>query len=159
MLKLTSSFSKKVPVVGADFSSQSYHAAVEVELPDGLSPEQLRQRIHETFDLVRQSVESELQGGNVASPAPVPATPTASTTPVPANQPRQQPASNNAKASARQLGFITDLALRRKLSPRALEPVVQSRFRVGTLSDLTRKQASEFIDHFDDITAELARAA
>ncbi len=158
MLKLTSSFSKKVPVAGADFSSQSYHAAVEVELPDGLSPEQLRQRIHETFDLVRHSVESELQGGNVATSAPVPASPAASTAPVPASQSRQQP-TNGAKASARQLGFITDLALRRKLSPRALEPVVQSRFRVGTLSDLTRKQASEFIDHFDDITAELARAA
>ena len=158
MLKLTSSFSKKVPVVGADFSSQSYHAAVEVELPDGLSPEQLRQRIHETFDLVRQSVESELRGGNVASPTQVPAASTASTAPAPASQPRQSPA-NGAKASAKQLGFITDLALRRKLSPRALEPVVQSRFRVGTLSDLTRKQASEFIDHFDDITAELARAA
>ena len=158
MLKLTSSFSKKVPVVGADFSSQSYHAAVEVELPDGLTPEQLRQRIHETFDLVRQSVESELRAGNVASPVPVPVAPAASTAPAPAGQPRQSPA-NGAKASARQLGFITDLALRRKLSPRALEPVVQSRFRVGTLSDLTRKQASEFIDHFDDITAELARAA
>ena len=156
MLKLTSSFSKKVPVAGADFSSQSYHAAVEVELPDGLTPEQLRQRIHETFDLVRQSVEAELRAGNVATPAPVPAASTTST--APASPSRQQPA-NGAKASARQLGFITDLALRRKLSPRALEPVVQSRFRVSTLSDLTRKQASEFIDHFDDITAELARAA
>ena len=46
MLKLNSSYSKKVPVEGQDFSSQSYHASVEVELPDGwevrLAPSSVR---------------------------------------------------------------------------------------------------------------------
>ena len=36
MLKLNASYSKKVPVEG-DYTSQSYHASIEVELPDGLS--------------------------------------------------------------------------------------------------------------------------
>jgi len=36
MLKLNASYSKKVPADG----SQSYHASIEVELPDGLSSEQ-----------------------------------------------------------------------------------------------------------------------
>ena len=61
MLKLNASYSKKVPAEG-EYSSQSYHASVEVELPDGLTPEQLQGRIHETFDLVRNSVEVELHG-------------------------------------------------------------------------------------------------
>ncbi len=54
MLKLNASYSKKVPAEG-EYSSQSYHASVEVELPDGLTPEQLQGKIHETFDLVRNS--------------------------------------------------------------------------------------------------------
>ena len=57
MLKLNASYSKKVPAEG-EYSSQSYHASIEVELPDGLSQEQLQGRIHETFAMVRESVES-----------------------------------------------------------------------------------------------------
>ena len=59
MLKLNASYSKKVPAEG-EYTSQSYHASVEVKLPDGLSGEALQARIHETFDLVRNSVEAEL---------------------------------------------------------------------------------------------------
>jgi len=61
MLKLNASYSKKVPAEG-EYSSQSYHAQIEVELPDGLTTEQLQSRIHETFEMVRNSVEAELHG-------------------------------------------------------------------------------------------------
>ena len=62
MLKLNTSYSKKVPVEGQEYSSQSFHASVEVELSDGMTAEQIKTRIHDTFELVRQSVESELNG-------------------------------------------------------------------------------------------------
>ena len=61
MLKLNASYSKKVPAEG-EYSSQSYYASIEVELPDGLSSEQLNSKIHETFEMVRNSVEAELHG-------------------------------------------------------------------------------------------------
>ena len=77
MLKLNASYSKKVPA-DTEYSSQSYHASVEVELPDGLTPEQLNAKIRETFALVRDSVETELhnepsnvQNSNVP-PLPIP---------------------------------------------------------------------------------------
>ena len=54
MLKLNASYSKKVPADG-EYTSQSYHASVEVELPDGLNQNQLQTRIHETFALVKES--------------------------------------------------------------------------------------------------------
>ena len=54
MLKLNASYSKKVPAEG-EYSSQSYHASIECELPDGLNANQLQERIHDTFELVRQS--------------------------------------------------------------------------------------------------------
>ena len=63
MLKLNASYSKKVPA-DTEYSSQSCHASIEVEIPDGLTAEQLQNRIHETFDLVRNSVETELHGSN-----------------------------------------------------------------------------------------------
>ena len=50
MLKLNASYSKKVPADG-EYTSQSYHASIEVELSDGLSAEQLNNKIHETETL------------------------------------------------------------------------------------------------------------
>jgi len=57
MLKLNASYSKKIPAK-EQFSSQSYHASIETELPDNMSLEQLRERIHGTFALVRETVEA-----------------------------------------------------------------------------------------------------
>ena len=66
MLKLNASYSKQVPSEG-EYTSQSYHASIEVELPDGLNSEQLNGKIHETFALVRNSVEAELHGANAVT--------------------------------------------------------------------------------------------
>ena len=67
MLKLNASYSKKVPAEG-EYSSQSYHASIEVELSDGLTANQIQDRIHETFAMVRDSVEAELHGNGTANP-------------------------------------------------------------------------------------------
>ena len=66
MLKLNAAYSKKVPAEG-EYTSQSYHASIEVELPDGLSQEQLHDKIHATFAMVRESVEAELTGKSPAN--------------------------------------------------------------------------------------------
>ena len=67
MLKLNASFSKKVPAE-EQFSSKSFHAAIEVELPDGLTQQQLQEKIHNTFQLVERSVETEISGEAVTVP-------------------------------------------------------------------------------------------
>ena len=59
MLKLNTSYSKKVPAE-SEYSSKSYHASIEMELPDGLTEAQIKERIHGTFDLVRETVETEI---------------------------------------------------------------------------------------------------
>ena len=61
MLKLNASYSKKVPTQ-EKFSSESYLACIEVELPTGQTAQQLQDKIHETFELVKASVESEIAG-------------------------------------------------------------------------------------------------
>ena len=61
MLKLNAAYSKKVPA-DTEYSSQSFHASVEVELPDGLTPEQLDAKIRE-MESPSASVPTSLSAG------------------------------------------------------------------------------------------------
>jgi len=138
MLKLNASYSKKVPAEG-EYSSQSYHASVEVELPDGLTPEQLQGRIHETFDLVRNSVEVELHGkspGNSSDFQPE----NPSKRGVTSN--RSEGRKNDVPASPKQLQYLLDLARQRGVTPQQ----IAGQFQVSSIRDLTRKQCSDLID-------------
>ena len=71
MIKVCTSFAKKIPAE-AEYSSQQFHASIEVELSDGLAAEELQERIHRAFDLVRSSVESELAGRTSDKPVSLP---------------------------------------------------------------------------------------
>ena len=146
MLKLNASYSKKVPA-DTEYSSQSYHASVEVELPDGLTPEQLNAKIRETFALVRDSVEVELhseptntQNSNVP-PLPIP----------PAQPQQNKPAySRNGKASdtpasPKQIKFLLDLARQNGYTAEQLK----ARFNVPALESLTKTQCSRAIDELN----------
>ena len=148
MLKLTAAYSQKVPA-DIEFSSQSYHASVEVELPDGLTPEQLDAKIHETFALVRDSVEAELEN-TVRQPS------AASQTPPTQSQPDQHEnlAQNAAKpaygkkpatdalASPKQIKFLLDLARQNGYTVEQLK----AKFGVSVLEELSRTQCSRAID-------------
>ena len=140
MLKLNASYSKKIPVPGQEFSSQSFHASVELELSDSLAQEDLRRRIHDTFTLVRDSVETELNGK-----APATETPTAG---APAKVPAlTQPA---VKASNKQVKFITDLAQAQGIGLAQLNAQVRKLYGVDGIYDLDRKQASKLLDSLQD---------
>ena len=114
MLKLNASFSKKVPAE-VEFSSKSYHASIEVELSDGLSSEQLQYKIHETFEMVKQSVENEING--VAQP-----TSKYNNSTIPyqqignRNNQQQQGGNNNAQATSKQLKYLNDLAKKKNIN-------------------------------------------
>ena len=140
MLKLNASYSKKVPA-GEEYSSQSYHASVEVELPDGLSPDQLQTRIHETFDLVRNSVEVELHG---KTPVNYGGCPTAG---APRNGPQRSRSGarqNEVPASPKQLSYLLDLARQRGITPQQ----IAARFQVPDIQHLSRQQCSDQINEW-----------
>ena len=128
MLKLNASYSKKVPAEG-EYSSQSYHASVEVELPDGMTSAQLNEKIHDTFDLVRKSVESELAGDTFHATAP-------QTKPVPQAVP----------ASEKQISYLLSLAARRGITPQQ----IAEQFGVADIQHLTKKQCSEIINSWKE---------
>ena len=132
MLKLNASYSKKVPAEG-EYTSQNYHASVEVELPDGLTQDQLQSRIHETFEMVRNSVEAELhgktpiqQGGNVSQNTP------------------NQPVQGSTPASPKQINYLLTLASRRGITPQQI--AVQN--NVANINQLSKKQCSALIEQW-----------
>ena len=143
MLKLNASYSKKVPAEG-EYTSQSYHASIEVELPDGLKSEQLNGKIHETFALVRNSVEAELHGVTPAVPVTAtPATPQGGNTGS-YNHGRKGNSNNDVPASPKQIKFLLDLARNCGITPEQ----IKARFGVAVLEALTRTQCSRAIDEF-----------
>ena len=122
MLKLNAAFAKKVPAEG-EYSSKSYHASIEVELPDGLSPEQLQERIHNTFAMVRESVEAEIGSGTAVDKPQT-------------NQRFQRVSArgkrdtslDNTPASNKQLSYLLDLAQTNGIHPDTLAERAGSKY-------------------------------
>jgi hypothetical protein len=142
MLKLTASYSKKVPVAGQDYSSQSYHAAVEVEIPDGLTQQQLDARIHDTFEMVRGSVESEL---NTETSRPVRRfEPVGNGNRAPSRQ--ANGGKSNQAASGKQIGYLRDIAVRQGITSEQLDDEANRMFGAADIGSLTRQEASQMID-------------
>ncbi len=137
MLKLNASYSKKVPAEG-EYSSQSYHASIEVELPDGLSQEQLQGRIHETFELVRESVEAELGGKNSAEKRDFGGQNRS-------NNPTQR--GTIVPASSKQIQYLLDLARGRGVTSQQ----IAQQFNVPTVNDLTKRQCSDLINSWKGV--------
>ncbi|UDQ98409.1 hypothetical protein AAEX28_04960 [Lentisphaerota bacterium WC36G] len=133
MLKLHASYSKKVPAE-EKYSSHSFHASVEVELPDGLAENELQNRIHQTFKMVRNSVENEIRNPNYSQQ-------NNSQNQINNQNPPQQNASNDV-ASPKQIKYLLDL-LNQSNTP--IQNVI-NRFNVNSLQELTRKQCSQLID-------------
>ena len=63
MLKLNASYSKKVPA-GKSIRARAIMRQSRSNFRTGVTQDQLQARIHETFDLVRNSVEAELHGND-----------------------------------------------------------------------------------------------
>ena len=138
MLKLNASYSKKVPA-GEEYSSQSFHASVEVELPDGLTQELLQARIHETFDLVRNSVEAELHGNVPRNHEGYPVAEERKTAPQGNRAAGRQ---NDVPASSKQLSYLLDLARQRGVTPQQ----IAAQHGVPDVRQLSKRQCSELIN-------------
>ena len=136
MLKLNAAYSKKVPTQ-EKFSSQSYLASVEVELPHGMSATELKNKIHDTFELVRESVENEIAGGRASRPA--------LRHPNAGNRvqgERREP----LKATNNQIGYILKLAQHQGKGLAEVNEMASELYRVASIYELTRRDASSLLD-------------
>ncbi len=140
MLKAIVSYSKKVPVPESDYSSQGFSLSLETEVPE-TDAAGIQARLHQTFELVKASVEQELAQAKNGNHQPQPE-----------SRPSQPPQRSNAvadKASNKQIKFITDLANQRGIALSEINADVRRRYGVDGLYDLTRKQASEVLDELN----------
>ena len=139
MLKLNASYSKKVPAEG-EYTSQSYHASIEVELPDGLSQEQLNDKIHATFEMVRESVEAELNGNSAANHGH--SEPQENGNPAPQNN--HAAVGNAVPASPKQINYLLSLANRRGITPQQ----IAAQNNVANVDQLSKRQCSALIEQW-----------
>ncbi len=139
MLKAIVSYSKKVPVPDADFSSQGFSLSLETEVTE-TDPVAIQARLHSTFELVKASVEQELIQAKGNGTQPLETRP---------NQPAQRNNGGGEKASNKQIKFVTDLANQRGIALSEITADVRRKFGVDGLYDLTRKQASELLDELN----------
>lgn len=132
MLKLNTSFSKKVQG-DTRFTSKGFLASIETELPDGLTQDQIRARIHDAFSLVRDSVETEING------KPAIAVPIA---PAQAPQANGYGKNGHLQATKKQVNYLLDLAKEKAVD---ITPFLR-RLNAGSAYDLNREQCSRMID-------------
>lgn len=155
MLKACVSYSKKVPVDGLDFSSQGYSLTLETEIPES-DPGAIQSRLHQTFELVKSSVEHELANGNGTPPAAQPADGAA---PRPASRNGNGTRGNGNtpdRASNKQIKFITDLWTQSGGAVADLNARIREQFKVEGLYELTRRQASTLLDDLQQATRKAA---
>jgi len=131
-------FSKKVPAE-TEYSSQGYSLSLQTEIVE-TDAAAIQARLHQTFALVKNQVEHELANGNGKQSGP--ADPGANSVPMP-------PARSGAKASNKQIKFLTDLATQRGISLADLNADIRQRFGVDNLYSLERKQASTLLDEMN----------
>ena len=146
MLKLNASYSKKVPA-GTEYSSQSYHAQIEIELPDGLSQQQLHEKVHNVFEFVRSSVENELQNTQPqAAVLPPPSLPPVQSQRQQASeqaQPRRK-RSDDGPATGKQINYLMSLL---KRSGWTVQQLLQH-CRLNAVEQISSKLCSQLIEQF-----------
>jgi hypothetical protein len=130
MLKVCTSYSKKVPT-DQQYSSQQFHASVEVELSDALSPEQLQERIHQTFAVVRNTVEAEINDEEKVTLPP---------------RTGGDRGATNGKATNAQIKYLTSLATEQDVRLSALNQYCHEQYHVDSIYELTKKDASALVD-------------
>jgi hypothetical protein len=132
MIKLVASFSKKLPAE-VDYSSQSFLASVEVELP-GVEGSELQAKIHDTFNLVKQAVEDEINGQ------------TATGTSQHKQRSQGQSGAKDNPASQKQISYLLDLGKAQEKPLSVLNAEANERFGVLSIYQLSRKDCSRYIE-------------
>ena len=132
MIKLNAAFSKKVPAE-QEYSSKSFHASVEVELPSNANEQELRQKIHDTFELVKTSVEEEINAQSTTQSSGNPQRP-------------QERTEAPVKASNKQIKYILDLGKARAKVLSELNVEAGRLYGVDSIYNLTKKDASRYVD-------------
>jgi len=68
VIKLTGNVSRKVPIPGKEFSSQSFSAGMEAEVGNEATQEEIKAKIREMYDILEAAVKSQITLNGVHLP-------------------------------------------------------------------------------------------
>lgn len=145
-ITIQAQLAKKVPIPGADYSSQQASITITAECSD---PSQVVSEAQRLYALAEQAVDAQLAGKGHAAPPAVSSTTTkpvaASPTPVPPARASRPYAGNH-----RQPAPVTDSQLRfldRLIRDTGTDPnAILQQHQIGSLRDLSCKAAAGLID-------------
>jgi hypothetical protein len=127
-MKIHVTYLKKVPGNG-EYSSEQFFCGLEADIPNVASRE-IQEQIARLFEEAKQAVQNQIEAAQERVAIK-----------------QEQPATNDAEpATPKQLGYISRLAKRRKLTMSELQDVISERFDTDNLQELTRDEASRLID-------------
>ena len=61
MIKLSANVSKKVPIPGLEYSSQSFNAGMEVEVASNITRGDLKEKYHELYRILEDSIREQIE--------------------------------------------------------------------------------------------------
>lgn len=144
---IAANLSKKVPIPGTDFSSQSASITITAEVSD---LNQVATEAQKLYRIAEQAVDTQLAG----TPSPPVEQPAAASTPAsppaPTPQPRQASQPYRSNGQRRQPAPVTDSQLR--FLDRLIQqtnssvPAILQQYQIGGLRDLSCKAAAGLID-------------
>lgn len=65
MIKLTGNVSRKVPIPGKEFSSQSFGAGMEVEVGNNATPEEVSNTLKDMYEILEKVVKEQIVSNGV----------------------------------------------------------------------------------------------
>lgn len=163
MIRLACNLSKKVPIPGCDFSSQSYGAALDIEIADSSDVQTIQSRLQQMYRVLEQSIDTQITDTHSLPTQPLlppqptsfldtPQQPTLSISePTNGNSSRYDEPSGNGNgtriATSAQVKAVYAIIKAQSIHRDYLNHKVLPRFNVNRPEDLTVAQASEVIKH------------
>ena len=139
MIKLSASVSKKVPIEGLGYSSRSYSAGLETEVPSGCPSEELQSRLKQLYGLLELAVDEQ-----ISHPRTIPER--NRTTQNSRSSGNGKGNGNERSATRAQMKAIRAIAKEHGLTDAELDTLIRRQFSAEELQALSVRQASVLID-------------
>lgn len=141
MIKVNASYSKKLPIPDQEYSSQSFMCSIEAEVNSGAAASEIQRTIADTFDLVKRSVENEIQGRSSQWSSGREERPQGRR-----DRDNGRDRGADARATNKQIQYILSLGQEQNLGLPELNRQVADLYGAGNVYDLSKRQASKYVD-------------
>lgn len=147
-MRVSVTYTKKVPIPGVEYASHGHHLTIEVEPPPEIQEDRdrLRKYLSALFSETRERVDEALE---ISSNDREPIRPAGGGHRASGGSQRRSARPQNGRApeaSPKQINYLRSLASNSGMSYRDLEVFAHDQCGVSRVQDLTKRQASDLID-------------